>query len=296
MLAPDGRGELMGVYLDFASRGKNDWWRYPLGLFAACLLAILGVTVAEIALILTKLLPPDFATQIQQPKDVLPFFLGIAAIFGAMTAGLIAAIRLVHRKRPGEVMGRWRWDYFAWGLGIWMVVEAVLAMIDALIAPHGFSVSASGGTWALAAAALVGVAVQTFSEEFIFRGYLTQGLLLAFKRPLPAAIVSGLLFGAVHISNGVSQAINAAVFGIVCAMIAIRTGGIALTWGLHLANNYFGAVVVVSGTDVFRGTPGIFTQDTPQLTWWDLSLAVLALAGMLWLIFRQPYFAAEPDG
>jgi len=138
--------------------------------------------------------------------------------------------------------------------------------------------------------------VQTFSEELIFRGYLTQGLYLALKKPLPAAIASGLLFGAVHISNGVSQSINAAVFGIVCAMIAIRTGGIALTWGLHLANNYFGAVVVVSGNDVFRGTPGIFTQNTPQLTWWDLALAVLALAGMLWLIFRQPYFAAKPDG
>jgi membrane protease YdiL (CAAX protease family) len=287
---------MMNVYFEYASRGRNDWWRYPLSLVVACLLAILCLTVAEIALILTKLLPPDFATQIQQPKDVLPFFLGIAVIFGAMTAGLIVAIRLIHRKRPAEVMGRWRWDYFAWGFGIWMVVEAVLEMIDALIAPHGFSVSASGGTWALAAAALVGVAVQTFSEELIFRGYLTQGLYLALKKPLPAAIASGLLFGAVHISNGVSQSINAAVFGIVCAMIAIRTGGIALTWGLHLANNYFGAVVVVSGNDVFRGTPGIFTQNTPQLTWWDLALAVLALAGMLWLIFRQPYFAAKPDG
>jgi uncharacterized protein len=51
----------------------------------------------------------------------------------------------------------------------------------------------------------------------------------------------------------------------------------------------------VSGNDVFKGTPGIFTQVTPQLTWWDLILAVLALAVVLWLIFRQPYFAAEPD-
>ena len=153
----------------------------------------------------------------------------------------------------------------------------------------------NGGTASLAAAALAAIAVQTFAEEYIFRGYLTQGLFLAFKHPLPAAVVSGLVFGSVHIPNGASQALNAVVFGFICAMIAIRTGGIALTWGLHLANNYFGAVVVVSANDAFKGSPGIFTQNTPQLTWWDLFLGVVALAGMLWLIFRRPYFAANTD-
>ncbi len=138
------------------------------------------------------------------------------------------------------------------------------------------------------------ILVQTFGEEFIFRGYLTQGFLLALKKPLPAAIASGLLFGSVHIPNGIPQALNATVFGIVCALIAIRTGGIALTFGLHLANNYFGAVVVVSGADVFKGSPGIITQTTPQLIWWDLCIAVAALAGALWLIFRRPYFTSAP--
>ena len=92
------------------------------------------------------------------------------------------------------------------------------------------------------------------------------------------------------------QALNAVVFGIVCAMIAMRTGGIALTCGLHLANNYFGAVIVVSGSDVFKGSPGIIVQTTPQLVWWDLCLAILVLLGALWLIYRRPYFAAVPAG
>jgi membrane protease YdiL (CAAX protease family) len=292
----DWWGGLMSVYFDFASRGKNDWWRYPLCLVAASLLAILGLAISGIVLVVLRLLPSDFAAQMQQPKNIWPFFLGIAATFGAMTAGLMVAAVLIHRKRPADMMGRWRWGYFAWGLGIWMVVQAALAIIDALIAPHGFHLSAAGGTAGLAVSALVGIPLQTFAEEFIFRGYLTQGLLLAFKKPLPAAIASGLLFGSVHIANGGSQTINAVMFGIVCALIAIRTGGIALTWGLHLANNYFGAVFVVSGNDVFEGSPGIFTQNTPQLIWWDLFLAVAALLATLWLIFRRPYFAAEPDG
>jgi membrane protease YdiL (CAAX protease family) len=284
----------MGTYFEFASRGRNSWWRYPLCLIVAVLLAGMILLVLGVALTLMGLLSPDIATQIQQPKYVMSLFLGIAATFAALTAGLALAAMLIHRKRPRDLVGRWRWDFFAWGLGGWIIMQGALSLIDVLIAPHGFAVSANRGSASFAAIALIAILVQTLSEEFIFRGYLTQGLLLALKKPLPAAIASGLLFGSVHIPNGIPQALNAIVFGIVCAMIAIRTGGIALTCGLHLANNYFGAVVVVSGADVFKGSPGMITQTTPELIWWDLSLAVIALLGVLWLIFRRPYFSAAP--
>jgi membrane protease YdiL (CAAX protease family) len=126
--------------------------------------------------------------------------------------------------------------------------------------------------------------VQTFTEEFIFRGFLTQAIVLVLRRPWPTACVSGLVFGAMHIPNGWPQAINAIWFGVICAYIAIRTGGIALTSGIHLANNYFGAMGVVSGGDVFKGSPGLFIQNTPQLQWWDLGIGLLVLAILPWLL------------
>ncbi len=284
----------MSAYFEFASRGRNSWWRYPLCLVLAVFLACVILLVLGVALTLMRLLPAGISTQIQQPKYVMPFFLGIAVTFASLTAGLALAAMLVHRKRPRDLLGQWSWDFFIWGLGGWIIVQGVLALIDGLIAPHGFSFTANHGSVTFAAVALTAILIQTFAEEFIFRGYLTQGLLLAFKKPLPAAIASGLLFGSVHIANGIPQALNAIVFGIVCALIAIRTGGIALTCGLHLANNYFGAVVVVSGDDVFKGSPGIIAQTTPGLIWWDLCVGIAALMGLLWLIFRRPYFSAAP--
>lgn len=285
---------LMDVYLAYASRGKNAWWRYLLCLVLACLVTTVMLMVIVVVLMLAHLLPSDLAAEVQHPETVTPFFLGIAASFGFLTIGLVLAMAVVHRKRPADVIGQWRWRFFAWGFGVWLVVQTVLALIDFLIAPRGFAFSAGPGTLSLAAVAFAAILIQTFSEEFIFRGYLTQGLLLLLKKPWPTAIVSGLLFGSLHIANGIPQALNASVFGIVCALIAIRTGGIALSFGLHLANNYFGAVVVVSGSDVFKGSPGLFTQTTPHLVWWDLFLAVMVLACVPWLIFRQRYFSAAP--
>lgn len=289
----------MNTYLEFAARGKNEWWRYLLTLVLACLLggvilAVLGV--AAVVLILLHLLPPDLGQQMQQPKNVVPFYLGIGGSFGIWAFALAIMAALVQRKRPADLIGRWSWRLAVLGFCLWMAVQGGLALIDVLIAPGGFTLGVGHGAVLLALTAFAAILIQIFAEEFIFRGYLTQGLLLLFKRPWPAAVCSALPFASLHIPNGVPQAINAFIFGLVCALIAIRTGGIALTCGLHLANNYFGAVVVVMGNDVFRGSPGIFIQNTPQLVWWDLFLAIAALAGMLWLVLRSRYFSDVTAG
>jgi membrane protease YdiL (CAAX protease family) len=274
-------------FLMFASRGRNAWWRYLISCAAAFLLAMLVLAAAALVLTAMHLLPPGIAAELTQPKHATVFFLGVGAVFGALAAGLMASAALFQRKRPGDIIGRWRWSIFFWGFGIWAALQCALALIDFLIAPSGFSVTASRAIGPLVISALVGISIQTFAEEFIFRGYLTQGILLITKRTLPAAIISGLLFGSVHIPNGIPQALNAVAFGIVCALIAIRIGGICLTFGLHLANNLFGAVVLVSTSDVFKSSPGLFTQDAPQLLWWDVGLAIVAMLGFLWLVLRS---------
>jgi membrane protease YdiL (CAAX protease family) len=285
---------MMEIYCAYAARGRNDWWRYLAVPVLGLLLTTLVLTAVTLVLMFAHLLPPGIAAEMQQPRNIAPFYLGIAVSFGLLTACLALAAFWVQGKRPSDIIGQWRWRLFVLGAGVWLGVQTVLTLIDLAIAPGGFSLSIKSGTGLLAVTALVGILVQTFTEEFIFRGYVTQGLVLAIKKPLPTAIVSGILFGALHIPNGLPQALNAAVFGIVCALIAMRTGGIALTFGLHLANNYFGAVIVVSGSDVFKGSPGIVTQTTPQLLWWDVGLGTLALIGMLWLVLRRAYFSAAP--
>jgi membrane protease YdiL (CAAX protease family) len=182
---------------------------------------------------------------------------------------------------------------FAWGAGLWAAVQILSTLIDFVIAPRGFSFTATSSTTILAISAFAGLSVQTFAEEFIFRGYLTQGILLATRRPLVTAVLSGLVFGALHIPNGIPQAVGALAFGVAMSLIAIRTGGIAATYGLHLVNNLFGAVVVVSAGDVFRGTPGLITQNTPHLTWWDLGVLIVALTATVWLALTR--FRTRPS-
>ncbi len=270
-------------YLTHANQGKNEWWRYSLTILVGLAAAIVAGSLVSIGLAVIKLLPADIALQHNRPTDPWLFFGAIAVLFAFVCGGIAGAAKLIQRKRLRDIIGCWRWSLYGSGLAVSIVIQTLLAAIDFAIAPSGFT---AGNHMAplLAVWVLCALSIQTFAEEFVFRGLLTQGILLALRRPLPAACVSGLVFGAMHLSNGWPQAINALFFGIVCAYLAIRTGGIALTCGIHLANNYFGAIGVVSSGDVFKGLPGLFVQNTPQLEWWDLALAIMALLALPWIL------------
>lgn len=272
--------------LEYARRGRTAWWRYLLTVGLALLLALILGAALMAVLLLTRSMPPDLATKMTDPSHPGVFFASIGATFSCLLAGLVLAARWVQQKRFTDIVGAWSWRLFGLAAGIWTLVLAALTLVDMAIAPAGFRLTAAPETLSLAALSVLALGPQTFAEEFVFRGFLTQGFFLAFRRPLPAAVSSGLIFGAVHIPNGAPQAVSATVFGILMALLAIRFGGIAFTFGLHLVNNVFGAVVVVSQSDVFRGLPGILSQSTPQLMWWDTGASALGLAVVTALAYR----------
>lgn len=274
------------TYLEHAARGRNTWWRYVAGFVLALVLAVVIGLAIMIPLQLTGLMG-DFSGFLMDPTNPVPFYLSNGAIFLLLGLGFVLAARWLHGKRFTDLLGRWRWRDYGVGLLIWTGVVTAISLIDYLIAPTGFRFLGGAGLAAVLPAALVGLALQTFAEELVFRGYLTQGLLLAFRRPLPAALISGLLFGAMHIPNGWPHAASATVNGVVMALISIRTGGIAFTSGMHLANNLFAAVVVVSANDAFKGSPGLFSQNTPHLMWADVALGTLALVVLCVVILRR---------
>jgi membrane protease YdiL (CAAX protease family) len=274
------------TYLDYAARGKNAGWRYAAGLSLALVLAMVFAFVITLPLALLHALPADLAQQMQHAVHPTTFYAAQGVVFAVVLAGFAAAIAIVHNKRPADIIGLWRWRAFAAGLGIWLAVLIITSLIDFALSPSGFTFTANAQTPILAVCSCLALAVQTFAEEFVFRGYITQGLLLATRRPMVTAVLSGLVFGSIHIPNGIPQAANAVVFGVVLALIAIRTGGLAFGLGVHMVNNIYGAVVMVSSDDVFRGSPGLFTQHTPRLMWWDTATAAVALLLVGGLVLR----------
>ena len=283
------------TFLDYALRGRNAGWRYVIGFVLG---PVFGLALGAILLIpatLNHLLPDDIETQLTQVKNPLIFFPTTGVIFGLFLLGFGLSVWVVHRKSPLDLLGAWRWSAFALGAGLWLAYLGLCTAIDFALAPKGFRLSASPPSLNLALMVIGALAVQTFAEEYVFRGYLTQGLLLGLRNPFAASLVCGLAFGALHIPNGGPQAASAVVFGIGLSLIAMRTGSLAFGSGLHLINNAYGAIVVVSEQDVFRGSPGFLYQNTPHLNWWDLVLGLGGLALTAYVVSRgNPRIPQDP--
>jgi membrane protease YdiL (CAAX protease family) len=286
----------MIAYLDLARRGRTAWWCYVLTPVAAVALWVLAIVAVFAAAFVAHLVPADFTQFATDPSHPAYFYGFTGLVFGALAIAFAIAAWAIHGKGFMDIVGPWKWRQFAAGAGLWLVLCAAAAGVDFLVRPSGFRLTLGPQTLALALIATPCLAAQTFCEEFVFRGYATQGLALGLKRPMAAAALSAAIFALFHIPNGVPQAANALVFGFVTALIVMRTTNLAFTYGIHLVNNLFGAVVVVSAGDVLRGSPGIFTQATPGLMWLDVAAVMVAFA-LVWLLVTRlrPPAAEGPE-
>jgi membrane protease YdiL (CAAX protease family) len=98
---------------------------------------------------------------------------------------------------------------------------------------------------AVAAAALI-VFIVPFCEELFFRGFFFGGM----RRRLPfpvAAVISALLFGAVHLGDAnLIAGLQLAFLGLVLATVYERTGSLWSNIAIHAVNNGIAFALLVS--------------------------------------------------
>jgi CAAX protease family protein len=288
-------------YLDAARLGHNQWWRYALaiGLIVFATLFVGGLPLAVAVIFFaaggdpaTAVNPTNGALNGVNPAlslalTLFPFVMAFCAI-------LISA-RLIHGRPAASLVapGRpIRWGRVAQGFAAWFVVGAAISLVEAIIFPGRYSLTLDPGR--LLPFALVAVLlfpIQSSSEELFFRGYLLQGLALLTRNRLLLAVVTGLIFAALHIENpevGAEFWLVMAfyfVFGVVLALITLRDGGLELALGVHAANNLFTALIAN-----FKGSavesPAIFTAAgfTP---WYSLVSTLVGLAVIYGVFFGR---------
>jgi membrane protease YdiL (CAAX protease family) len=288
-------------YQDAARLGRNEWWRYVLGvgLIVLATLFVGGVPLAVAVIYVTADGKP--ATDFNRANGALigvnpalslavtlfPFVVAVCAI-------LIVA-RLIHGRPAASLVapGRpIRWGRAARGFAAWFVVGAVISLVEANLFPGRYSLTLDPGRLLpFAVVAVLLFPIQSSSEELFFRGYLLQGLALLTRSRLLLVVVTGLIFAGLHIEN---PEVGAEfwlvmgfyfVFGVALALITLRDNGLELALGIHAANNLFTALIAN-----FKGSavesPSIFTASgfTP---WYSLASTGIGLAVIYVLFFGR---------
>jgi len=179
--------------------------------------------------------PPDSgdlstgATVAVQLATALGFLLvplAVASRWGARTLGEMLERLGMRRFGPSAL------PWMLAAIGAYLVFAAVYSAIFG--APEQEDIAESFGT--LPVQVLLIAIAAPVSEELCFRGMLFGGLRNHMPR-LAAALVSALIFGALHALTGLSAVPPLIAFGFILALLYEQTGSIVPGIVLHMLNN-----------------------------------------------------------
>lgn len=254
--------------------GKNQWWMYLLGI----LFAFIGYVTFQ-AIIMIPLMSAalshgnDLKTIMENPNLIFsPDATGInrsallALMMGMFVFTLLflwIAIKFIHKKKLTSVITAFesiRWKRYFFAFGVWGSLLIILTIVGYFVSPGDFEVRFDISKFLiLLVVSVIFIPIQTATEEIIFRGYLMQGLGLAFKNAIAPLIITSVLFGLLHGSNPEAKAHGLLImmpyyifFGAFLGALTLLDEGLELAMGIHCANNLLSSLLVCSKNSVLQ--------------------------------------------
>jgi hypothetical protein len=253
------------TFLERGREGKNEWWRYLVGVL---LTFFAGYSIVGAIPLLVIALAHHSAFELQN-QELLedPAFMQVSSnvllaallfIFVAAMFFLWIAVRFVHKKRFLSIINsegaRFDFRRFFLAVGVWFLLSMILMAVSYFSAPENFKLVFEPGPFiGTLIICLVMLPVQTSWEELFLRGYLLQGLGLWLKRPVWPWLITSVTFGLLHMANAEVKAHGIAEMlpqyiapGLLFGLIAVLDERLELALGLHFANNFFSILAVTS--------------------------------------------------
>ena len=136
--------------------------------------------------------------------------------------------------------------------------------------------------------------IQTSCEELLFRSYILQGIKMRTKKNSIAVLISGIMFGAIHIGNpeiakiGYHIIVYYMLVGVFLALISFFDNGIELALGYHAANNVFAALMITNNWQAFQ-TDAVFMDNADPGMGLDTIIGILFVLPLVFFIFNKKY-------
>ncbi len=302
----------MSAYLQMARSGKNDWWRYLISFPAILLIWLIVGTIPALLLMIYVFTDSNPATSFSGTgfvgvPVVLDFLVTILSFIPLIVATLLA-VRFIHVRSlrslvTGEEHVRWR-RIFA-GAGIWLILAALVSIVEALLYPGRYVLTFQPATLLVyAIVALIFIPIQTSAEELFFRGYLLQWMGLRLKNKWILAFLNGVLFFLPHTLNP-EMTVNFLLIGLgyfamgfFFALITLQDNGLELALGMHAGNNLF-AAFFANYTITALPSPALFTIRTLDPVYSLISVVVgmfvFYVIFFVLLVPKSPDTHAEKD-
>lgn len=288
------------MFLEQVHTGKNQWYLYVFSLLVIFTATQIGslplagyIILKDPAALNTGNLSAATSTNTGLALTLLSFIAGFFAIF--------YCVKHIHRKNTLSIVTsrqKTDWGRIFFAAGVWGILAVATLLVPLLFGnasdivfqfePVNFFI--------LVVLSLLLFPFQTSFEELLFRGYLMQWAAYLLKYRWAAVLLTGILFGAMHLANpeikefGIGVALPQYILmGILLGYVAVKDDGLELALGLHAANNILAAITLTSDSSSLQ-THALFRDLHPEASWTDTLVILVAGVMFIWICNRKYRF------
>ena len=297
------------MYIEQAQKNLIDWWRYVAGV----LIAIAGVVIFSIphsVALIAKIATGDVDMDMIAAGDTayimglfesnLNFIYILFPFVGGLIFLLFIAVKFLHKQSITNLTtsrAKIDWSRVAFAFILWGVISTAMTMVDIYLSPDDYVFNFEINRFLiLAVIAICLVPLQTSFEEYMFRGYLMQGIGNIFRNKWVPLIVTSVAFGLLHIANPEVDKLGNIIMiyyigtGFFLGILTLMDEGMELALGFHAANNLFTALLVTADWTAFQ-TYSIYTSiaDPSSMGASEIIVPVFVIFPILLLIFSKKY-------
>ncbi len=256
------------MYIAQAFNVLHDWWRYFVGLVIVFIAwQVIGGIPFGVAVFFKVFkdggnfqdLDQNALMSVLEPN--LNLFL-MLLMFAIGLVGLFLVVKFLHNQSIRHLTTSRKkidWKRFWFVFVLWGIVSSSFILVDYYLTPEDYVYNFKLVPFLiLCVIAIVLVPIQTSFEEYLFRGYLMQGIGVILKNKWAPLLITSFVFGLLHIFNPEVDKLGYVIMvyyigtGLFLGIMTLMDEGLELSLGFHAANNLFTALLVTADWTAFQ--------------------------------------------
>lgn len=215
-----------------------------------------------------------------------------------MCLGLLFWVKFIHRQSLRSFTTSRKkidWSRVFFSFGLWALISSGLTALAYFSAPENFVINFKAVPFfTFFLLAIILIPLQTSFEEYLFRGYLMQGLGVLSNSRLVPFLTSSVLFGLMHIANPEVDKLGLVIMiyyigtGFFLGILTLMDEGLELALGFHAANNLVGALLVTADWTAFQ-TNSVLKDISEPTAGFDVLVPVFVIFPILLFVFSKKY-------
>lgn len=256
------------MYIKQAFNILHDWWRYLVGIIIIIIAVVIGQLPFTFAVLFKALRSGDELDNLDETKmmSLLEPNLNLFLMLLSFAVGLVAVLmvsKYLHKQSLTHLTTsrhKIDWKRFWFIFLLWGIFSSGMVVVDYLfLSPENYIWNFKPIPFLiLCVIAIALVPLQTSFEEYVFRGYLMQGIGVLAKNKWVPLLITSVVFGVLHIANPEVKQLGYVIMvyyigtGLFLGIMTLMDEGMELALGFHAANNLFTALLVTADWTAFQ--------------------------------------------